>query len=109
MGVAVAPAADGLKVTPVAQQILHQHGVHIHCTEIIFKDAHIVPLFHQIPDILPQKCGLACPQKAGDQVYLYHIKSTSRAARFRLLPVYRIRAECASAGRFFGGRPPAFS
>ena len=30
--------------------------------------------FYQIPDIPAQKGGLACPQKAGDKVYLYHDK-----------------------------------
>ena len=74
MGVAVASAADRFQIAPRPQKVLHQHGVHIHRAEIIFQNADIVALFHQIPDIPAQKSGLACPQKAGDQVYLYHSK-----------------------------------
>ena len=74
VGVAVAPAADGLKVAAGAQKVLHQHRVHIHGPKVVFQNADVVALFHQIPDIPAQKGGLSCPQKAGDKVYLYHDK-----------------------------------
>ena len=74
VGVAVASAADGLKVAVRAKKVLHQHGIHVHCAEVVFQNADIVALCHQIPDIPAQKGGFACAQKAGDKVYLYHNK-----------------------------------
>ena len=74
VGVAVAPAADGLKVAAGAQKVLHQHRVHIHGPKVVFQNADVVALFHQIPDIPAQEGGFSCPQKAGDKVYLYHDK-----------------------------------
>ena len=78
MGVAVAAAADGLDLDPHRLQILKQHGVHIHRTEVIFQ--------HADPDALPgpprcisaQEGGLSCPEKSRDQIYLYHIPSLRR-------------------------------
>ena len=74
VGVAVASAADGLKVAVRAKKVLHQHCIHIHCAEVVFQNADIVALCHQIPDIPTQKGGFACAQKASDKVYLYHNK-----------------------------------
>jgi hypothetical protein len=74
MGVAVASAADGLKVAVRAKKVLHQHGIHVHRAEVVFQNADVVALCHQIPDIPAQKGGFACTQKAGDKVYLYHNK-----------------------------------
>ena len=34
---------------------------------------HLMPLLHQIPHIAAQKGGLACAQKAGDEIHLNHI------------------------------------
>ena len=76
MGVAVASAADGLKVAVRAKKVLHQHGIHVHRAEVVFQNADIVALCHQISDIPTQKGGFACTQKAGDKVYLYHNKKT---------------------------------
>ena len=72
MGVAVAPAADRLDLTPLAQQVLHQHGVHIHRAEVIFQNADMMPLRHEIGGISAQERRLARAQKACDKVYLYH-------------------------------------
>ena len=72
VGVAVAPAADRLDLAVVAQKVLHQHGVHVHGTEVVFQNADIVPMFHQIRRVPAQKCGLSGSQKAGDEIYLYH-------------------------------------
>ena len=89
VGVAVTPAADGLQIAPVAQQVLHQHGIHVHRAEVVFQNADVVPLLHQIPDVPAQKGRFAGPQKPGDQIHLYHFfQSTSRAV-FRSTPVYR--------------------
>ena len=72
VGVAVAPAADRLDLAVVAQKVLHQHGVHVHGAEVVFQNADIVPLCHQICRVPAQKCGLSGSQKAGDEIYLYH-------------------------------------
>ena len=72
VGVAVAPAADGLQLGPLGQQVLHQHSVHIHRAEVVFEDAELLPLCQQIPGVPPQKRRLARPQKPCDEVYLYH-------------------------------------
>ena len=53
--------------------ILHQHGVHIYCAKVVFQNAHLMPLLYQIPHIAAQKGGLACAQKAGDEIHLNHI------------------------------------
>ena len=72
VGVAVAPAADGLDLAPLAQQVLHQHGVYVYRTEVVLQDVDAVPLRHQICRVLAQKGRLSCAQKARDKVYLYH-------------------------------------
>ena len=73
VGVAVAAAADGLHIAAGAQHLLHQHGVHVHRAKVVFQNAHLMPLLHQIPHIPAQKSGLACAQKAGDEIHLNHI------------------------------------
>ena len=73
VGVAVAAAADGLHIAAGAQHLLHQHGVHIYCAKIVFQNTHLMPLLYQIPHIPAQKGGLACAQKAGDEIHLNHI------------------------------------
>ena len=73
VGGAVAAAADGLHIAAGAQHLLHQHGVHIYCAKIVFQNTHLMPLLHKIPHIPAQKGGLACAQKAGDEIHLNHI------------------------------------
>ena len=75
VGVTVTPAADRLDLAPQFQQVLYQHGVHIHRAKIVFQDADTFPLPGQICRVPPQERGLACPQKACDEVYLYHLIS----------------------------------
>ena len=73
VGVAVAAAADGLHITAGAQHLLHQHGVHVHRAKVVFQNAHLMPLLYKVPHIPAQKSGLACTQKAGDEIHLNHI------------------------------------
>ena len=73
VGVAVAAAADGLHIAAGAQHLLHQHGVHVHRAKVVFQNAHLMSLLYQIPHIAAQKGGLACAQKAGDEIHLNHI------------------------------------
>ena len=62
---------------------------HLDRAEVVFQNADVVPLLHQIPDVPAQKGRFAGPQKPGDQIHLYHFfQSTSRAV-FRSTPVYR--------------------
>ena len=75
VGVTVTPAADRLDLAPQFQQVLYQHGVHIHRAKIVFQDADTFPLPGQICRVPPQECCLARSQKARDEVYLYHLVS----------------------------------
>ena len=56
-----------------AQHLLHQHGVHVHRAKVVFQNTHLMSLLYQIPHIAAQKGGLACAQKAGDEIHLNHI------------------------------------
>ena len=87
VGVAVAAAADGLHIAAVAQHLLHQHGVHVHRAKVVFQNAHLMPLLYKIPHIAAQKGGLACAQKAGDEIHLNHI----------FLPPLQKTSQCRSA------------
>ena len=52
MGVAVAAAADRFDVAALPDEVLQQHGIYIHRTEIIFQNTDIVSLLDKILYIL---------------------------------------------------------
>ena len=72
MGITITPAADGLDLAAFSQQILHQHGIHIHSAKVVFQNADMMPLRGQIRSISAQERRLARTQETGDEINLYH-------------------------------------
>jgi len=68
----IAATGHHFQLTVLTFQLTKKHHIHIDGSEIIFKDADVLSLLHQITGIFFYKCGLTRTKKARDQIYLYH-------------------------------------
>ena len=75
--VLIAAPGNHLQLAMLSLQILEQHHVHVNCTEIILQNPDIFPFSHKVLRIISDKRRLPGPQKAGDQIDLYHFSVLS--------------------------------
>ena len=72
MTLSITSSGDHLQLTLLSTQFVQHQHVHIDGTEVIFQNADVQSLIHQVLCIFFQKSGLPGSQKARDQIDRYH-------------------------------------